>query len=69
MEPKELREQAKRWRSRAPGQDEETAEALADAADSLEGLADDTDKAEKPAKPEVPGEFMHRAYGDKPKKK
>ncbi len=69
MEPKELREQAQRWRSRAPGQDKETAEALTEAAGSLEGLADDKEKAEHPAKPEVPGEFMHRAYDGKTKKK
>jgi hypothetical protein len=70
MDVKELREQAKRWRSRVPGQDEETAEALAQAAVSVEGLADDKEKAEKP---QVPGEFMHRAYNEPakapPKKK
>ena len=69
MEPKELREQAQRWRSRAPAQDQETADALAAAAASLEGLADDTEKAQKPAAPEIPGEFMHRAYDGKTKKK
>lgn len=67
MEPKELREQAKRWRSRAPGQDEETAEALTQAADSFEGLANDTEKTAP--KPQATGEFMHRAYDDPPKKK
>ena len=67
MEPKELREQAKRWRDRAPGQDEETAEALAQAATSLETIAAEKDSAGKP-KPEAPKEFIHRAY-DGPKKK
>ncbi|MBI3512962.1 MAG: hypothetical protein HY060_02705 [Proteobacteria bacterium] len=67
MDPKELREQAKRWRSRAPAADEPTAEALVEAAQSFEGLAEDTEKAT--GKPEAPGEFMHRAYNDKTKKK
>ena len=70
MDSKELREQAKRWRSRVPGHDEETAEALVQAAASAEGLADDKEKAEKPP---VTGEFMHRAYNEPaktpPKKK
>jgi hypothetical protein len=67
MEPKELREQAQRWRARAPAQDKETAEALTDAATSFEGLAEDKEKAT--AKPEKPGEFIHRAYDPRDKKK
>jgi len=67
MKPDELRDQAKRWRDRAPQADKETAEALADAAGSLESLADEKDKKDgKPASaPKPPGEFMHRAYEPK----
>jgi hypothetical protein len=67
MDTKELREQAKRWRDRAPGQDEETAEALAQAAHSLDTIAEEKDAVDKP-KPTAPKEFIHRAY-DGPKKK
>jgi hypothetical protein len=70
MDSKELREQAKRWRDRAPGQDEETAEALAEAAHSLETIAQEKDASAPKPKPEAPKEFIHRAYdGPAPPKK
>jgi hypothetical protein len=66
MKPDELRNQAKRWRERAPLADKETAEALADAAGSLESLADEKDKKDgKPAPAPQPTEFIHRAYEPK----
>jgi hypothetical protein len=64
MDSQELRNQAKRWRSRVVGADEETAEALVDAAKSFEGLAQDKDR-EAAQKKQGEGEFMHRAYDKK----
>jgi hypothetical protein len=80
MNPDELRNQARRWRERAPQHDEPTAEALVEAAGSFEALADETDqKAKKPATDKPDGkaaaaqqpapEFMHRAYEPKSKPK
>jgi hypothetical protein len=66
MDAEELRNQAKRWRSRAPTADEPTAEALVEAARSLEGLAQDK---EREAATQPKGEFMHRAYDKKDQKK
>jgi hypothetical protein len=65
MKPKELREQARRWRSRAPGTDDPTAQALVEAANSFEGLAEANEPTT--AAPKTPAEFMHRAYEPKPK--
>lgn len=63
MDSQELREQAKRWRERAPGADKETAEAIDAAANSLETIAKEKDaSAPKPAAPAAPREFIHRAY-------
>jgi len=78
MNPDELRNQARRWRERAPQHDEPTAEALVEAAGSFEALADESDQKAKPpvkdkpdvkpAAPEKPApEFLHRAYNPKPK--
>jgi len=64
MDSQELRNQAKRWRSRLVGADEETAEALVDAAKSFEGLAQDKDR-EAVQKAQAEGEFLHRAYDKK----
>lgn len=70
MDSQELREQAKRWRDRAPGQDEDTVAAITEAAHSLEAIAQEKDAAApKPAAPDLPkGAFIHRAY-DGPQKK
>jgi hypothetical protein len=62
MDVDELRNQAKRWRARVPGADEETAEALVDAARCFEGIAQDEER-EAATKARKGGEFMHRAYG------
>jgi hypothetical protein len=63
MDSQELREQAKRWRDRAPGEDKETAEAIDAAANSLETIAKEKDAAApKPAPAAPKGEFIHRAY-------
>lgn len=72
MDSQELREQAKRWRDQAPGEDQETVEAIAQAVHSLETIAAEKDGVPppkpQPPKPEAPKEFIHRAY-DGPKKK
>jgi hypothetical protein len=66
MKSDELRDQAKRWRSRAPGQEPEIADALVEAAGSFEALADEKDKKDgKPAPAPQPAEFIHRAYDPK----
>jgi hypothetical protein len=58
MKPDEMREQAQRWRTRAPRYDEPTAQALVEAAESFEALA----QAKDAVAPEAPGKFLHRAY-------
>jgi len=66
MKSDEMRDQAKRWRSRAPGQEPEIADALVEAAGSFEALADEKDKKDgKAAAPQPAPEFMHRAYEPK----
>ena len=66
MKSDEMRDQAKRWRSRAPGQEPEIADVLVEAAGSFEALADEKDKKDGKTVPAAePKEFIHRAYEPK----
>ena len=63
MKSSELREQAKRWRERAPAYEEEIQQALMAAADSFEDIAKQQDAGapEQPT-PDVARPFIHQAY-------
>jgi hypothetical protein len=60
MKPFELREQAARWRARAPQYDPWTQQALFDAAESFEALAE-RDEVRADARDSATP-FLHRAY-------
>jgi hypothetical protein len=63
MKSSELREQAKRWRERAPQYDEEIGQALLAAADSFEDIAKQQDAgAPEQATPDTARPFIHQAY-------
>lgn len=62
MDSRELRALAQRWRSRAPGADDETAAAIAQAAHSVETIAAEKDGTAPPIVAPADGAFLHRAY-------